>query len=203
MLFLARAFAYDVLQRKVKGLEDDNRKLRAEASQLVSDSSESELREEQLLQDVLSQLGTSGLWPISFQIFNWRLFNVLYLLADANSHIRSLDDDLAKKYEESTKQREEISSLLAQLVSQRHKIREVHRMVIWNLFLWFRNYQFRLIIFVIRAGWVDCRALKTSNCPAFLLKLCFVSHLDLFYLKFWNSSLHFWKPLLSISILIK
>lgn len=61
MLFLARAFAYDVLQRKVKGLEDDNRKLRAEASQLVSDSSESELREEQLLQDVLSQLGTSGL----------------------------------------------------------------------------------------------------------------------------------------------
>jgi len=56
-----RAFAYDVLQRKVKGLEDDNRKLRAEASQLVSDSSESELREEQLLQDVLSQLGISGL----------------------------------------------------------------------------------------------------------------------------------------------
>jgi len=96
-----RVFGYDVLQRKVKGLEDDNRKLRAEASQLVNDSSESELREEQLLQDVLSQL------------------------ADANNHIRSLDDDLANKYEESTKQREEISSLLAQLVSQRHKIREL------------------------------------------------------------------------------
>ena len=52
-----RAFAYELLQRKVKGLEEDNRKLRAEASQLVSDSSESELREEQLLHDVLAQLG--------------------------------------------------------------------------------------------------------------------------------------------------
>lgn len=52
-----RAFTCDLLQRKVKGLEDDNRKLRAEASQLVRESSESELREEQLLQDVLAQLG--------------------------------------------------------------------------------------------------------------------------------------------------
>ena len=118
-----RVFGYDVLQRKVKGLEDDNRKLRAEASQLVNDSSESELREEQLLQDVLSQLGTLGLWPLSRTV-SYKFFFV-FLAADANNHIRSLDDDLANKYEESTKQREEISSLLAQLVSQRHKIREV------------------------------------------------------------------------------
>ena len=64
-LLAVRAFAYDLLQRKVKGLEDDNRKLRSEATQLVNDSSESELREEQLLHDVLSQLGMSCLQPVS------------------------------------------------------------------------------------------------------------------------------------------
>lgn len=53
-----RAFTCDLLQRKVKGLEDDNRKLRAEASQLATESTESELREEQLLHQVVAQLGT-------------------------------------------------------------------------------------------------------------------------------------------------
>ncbi len=53
-----RAFTTDLLQRKVKGLEDDNRKLRAEASQLANESSETELREEQLLHQVVAQLGT-------------------------------------------------------------------------------------------------------------------------------------------------
>ena len=52
-----RAFTCDSLQRKVKGLEDDNRKLRAEASQLVRESSESDLREEQILSNVIAQLG--------------------------------------------------------------------------------------------------------------------------------------------------
>lgn len=52
-----RAFTCDLLQRKVKGLEDDNRKLRAEASQLATESTESELREEQLLHQVVAQLG--------------------------------------------------------------------------------------------------------------------------------------------------
>ena len=53
-----RAFTCDLLQRRVKGLEDANRKLRAEASQLASDSSETEQREEQILQDLANQLGT-------------------------------------------------------------------------------------------------------------------------------------------------
>jgi trafficking kinesin-binding protein 1 len=60
LLFMkpVRAFTTDLLQRKVKGLEDDNRKLRAEASQLANESSETELREEQLLHQVVAQLGT-------------------------------------------------------------------------------------------------------------------------------------------------
>ena len=45
--------------------------------------------------------------------------------ADANNHIKNLDEELATKYDETTKHREEITSLLGQLVSQRHKIREV------------------------------------------------------------------------------
>ncbi|XP_046641778.1 trafficking kinesin-binding protein milt-like isoform X2 [Daphnia pulicaria] len=96
-----RAFTTDLLQRKVKGLEDDNRKLRAEASQLANESSETELREEQLLHQVVAQL------------------------AEANNHIKNLDEELANKYDEAGKHREEITSLLGQLVSQRHKIREL------------------------------------------------------------------------------
>lgn len=45
--------------------------------------------------------------------------------ADANSHIKNLDEELAVKYDETAKHREEITSLLGQLVSQRDKIREV------------------------------------------------------------------------------
>lgn len=56
-LSLVRAFTCDLLQRRVKGLEDANRKLRAEASQLASDSTETELREEQILQNLANQLG--------------------------------------------------------------------------------------------------------------------------------------------------
>ncbi len=45
--------------------------------------------------------------------------------AEANNHIKNLDEELANKYDETGKHREEITSLLGQLVSQRHKIREV------------------------------------------------------------------------------
>lgn len=45
--------------------------------------------------------------------------------AEANNHIKNLDEELASKYDETGKHREEITSLLGQLVSQRHKIREV------------------------------------------------------------------------------
>lgn len=47
--------------------------------------------------------------------------------AEANSHIKNLDEELANKYDETNKHREEITSLLGQLVSQRHKIREVKK----------------------------------------------------------------------------
>ena len=62
-LNLVRAFTCDLLQRRVKGLEDANRKLRAEASQLASDSTETELREEQILQNLANQLGNFKTFP--------------------------------------------------------------------------------------------------------------------------------------------
>ena len=54
-------------------------------------------------------------------------FASLLVSADANNHIKTLDDELACKYDESGRQKEEITSLLGQLISQRHKIREVRR----------------------------------------------------------------------------
>lgn len=119
-----RAFTCDLLQRKVKGLEDDNRKLRAEASQLVRESSETEVREEKLVKDLLSQLG----WLMDRTCVREhpsQFFFLSHLPAEANGHIKGLDDELADKYEESAKQQEEISSLLGQLVTQKNKIRDV------------------------------------------------------------------------------
>lgn len=119
-----RAFTCDLLQRRVKGLEDANRKLRAEASQLASDSSETEQREEQILQDLANQLGTVISNTFTLRQTSY-IINVVFFPADANNHIKNQDDELANKYEESCKQREEITSLIGQLVSQKHKIREV------------------------------------------------------------------------------
>ena len=44
--------------------------------------------------------------------------------AEANNYIKNLDEELASKYDDG-QHREEITSLLGQLVRQRHKIREV------------------------------------------------------------------------------
>lgn len=119
MNFQVRGLTFDLLQRKVKGLEDDNRKLRAEASQLASDSSESEEKEEQLFRDVIAQLSEC---TISVQQQSSLIF---VCTGEANNQIKCLDEELASKYDESSKQREEITSLLGQLVEQRQKIRDV------------------------------------------------------------------------------
>ncbi len=80
-LTLVRAFTCDLLQRRVKGLEDANRKLRAEASQLASDSTETEIREEQILQNLANQLGNflclSHSQMKMNEISNYHLFNYL------------------------------------------------------------------------------------------------------------------------------
>nr|XP_053657179.1 trafficking kinesin-binding protein 1-like [Cherax quadricarinatus] len=87
-----RLINVDILQHRVKNLEDENRSLRQEASQLANDTSECEDKEKELVSDVIKQI------------------------SDANLQIGQLSEELAKKVEDSLRQQEEITQLLAQVV---------------------------------------------------------------------------------------
>ncbi|XP_014779128.1 trafficking kinesin-binding protein 1 isoform X5 [Octopus bimaculoides] len=91
----------DNLKKKVRLLEDDNLQLRLETSQLASVTEDYEEKEEKLVQDCLKQL------------------------ADVNSQLEVFSDELARKTEESSRQKEEITSLLSQVVDLQRKNREV------------------------------------------------------------------------------
>ncbi|XP_076033797.1 trafficking kinesin-binding protein milt isoform X4 [Oratosquilla oratoria] len=87
-----RLFNVEVLQHRVQNLEVENKSLRQEASQLASDTFDCESKEKELVHDVIRQL------------------------SDANVQVRQLSDELAKKVEDSLRQQEEITQLLAQVV---------------------------------------------------------------------------------------
>ncbi|XP_069943670.1 trafficking kinesin-binding protein 1-like isoform X4 [Cherax quadricarinatus] len=87
-----RLINVDILQHRVKNLEDENRSLRQEASQLANDTIECEDKEKELVSDVIKQI------------------------SDANLQIGQLSEELAKKVEDSLRQQEEITQLLAQVV---------------------------------------------------------------------------------------
>lgn len=91
----------DSLQKKVRLLEDDNLQLRLETSQLASVTEDYEEKEEKLVQDCLKQL------------------------SDVNSQLESFSDELAQKTEESSRQKEEITNLLSQVVELQRKNREI------------------------------------------------------------------------------
>lgn len=102
----------DFLQHRVRNLEDENKSLRLEATQLASDTQECEEKEKELVTDVIKQL------------------------SDANLQVRQLNDDLAKKVEDSLRQQEEITQLLAQVVDLQSRNKrlavendELHNMV--------------------------------------------------------------------------
>ncbi|XP_065570958.1 trafficking kinesin-binding protein milt-like isoform X3 [Artemia franciscana] len=86
-----RSLTLDLLQRKISGLEADNKKLRVEASQLANETDDTEEKEQQLLQDIFNQL------------------------SEANSQVKLLTDEINTKYEENAKQQDEISALVAQV----------------------------------------------------------------------------------------
>ncbi|KAI1887122.1 hypothetical protein AGOR_G00202880 [Albula goreensis] len=83
---------YDFLQQKLKGLEEENRKLRSEATELSSETTNYEEQEQQLMMDCVEELSS------------------------ANKRVVSLSDELARKVEDTLRQQEEISNLLAQIV---------------------------------------------------------------------------------------
>lgn len=83
---------YDFLQKKLKGLEEENRKLRLEASELTSETNNYEEQEQELMMVCVEELSS------------------------VNKQVVDLSEELARRVEDSVRQQEEISSLLAQIV---------------------------------------------------------------------------------------
>uniref|UniRef100_A0A3B4T576 Trafficking kinesin-binding protein 1-like n=1 Tax=Seriola dumerili TaxID=41447 RepID=A0A3B4T576_SERDU len=82
---------YDFLQHKLKGLEEENRKLRLEANELTTETTNYEEQEQELMMVCVEELSV-------------------------NKQVVDLSEELARKVEDSVRQQEEISSLLAQIV---------------------------------------------------------------------------------------
>ncbi|XP_047435267.1 trafficking kinesin-binding protein 1 isoform X2 [Mugil cephalus] len=83
---------YDFLQQKLKGLEEENRKLRLEANELSTETTNYEEQEQELMMVCVEELSS------------------------ANKRAVELSEELARKVEDTLRQQEEISSLLAQIV---------------------------------------------------------------------------------------
>uniref|UniRef100_G3Q2Y0 Huntingtin associated protein 1 n=1 Tax=Gasterosteus aculeatus aculeatus TaxID=481459 RepID=G3Q2Y0_GASAC len=83
---------HDFLQQKLKGLEDENRKLRLEANDLTTETTNYEEQEQELMMVCVEELSS------------------------VNKRVVDLSDELARKIEDCLRQQEEISSLLAQIV---------------------------------------------------------------------------------------
>ena len=81
----------DLLQKRIRDLEEDNKRLVAEATELVQEAEECEAKEEKLVTDAVKHL------------------------TEANVQINYLSKKFTTKSDESHKQREEINHLLAQV----------------------------------------------------------------------------------------
>uniref|UniRef100_A0A8C6K9G3 Si:dkey-28e7.3 n=1 Tax=Nothobranchius furzeri TaxID=105023 RepID=A0A8C6K9G3_NOTFU len=92
---------YDFLHQKLKSLEEENRKLRLEASELSTETSSYEEQEQELMMVCVEELSS------------------------ANKRVADLSDELARKVEDTLRQQEEISSLLAQIVDLQARCKEL------------------------------------------------------------------------------
>nr|XP_060636974.1 trafficking kinesin-binding protein 1-like isoform X1 [Anolis sagrei ordinatus] len=98
-LSLQQCFQYDALQQKLKGLEEENQKLRTEVTSIATETSQYEEQEQKLMIDCVEQF------------------------SDASREVVSLSEELARKTEDTARQQEEISQLLAQIVDLQQKCR--------------------------------------------------------------------------------
>ncbi|KAM6238648.1 huntingtin-associated protein 1 [Porphyrio hochstetteri] len=98
-LSLQQYFQYDTLQQKLKCLEEENQKLRLEATNIVTETCQYEDQEQQLMIDCVEQF------------------------SEASQQVVYLSDELARKAEDTARQQEEISQLLAQVVDLQQKCR--------------------------------------------------------------------------------
>uniref|UniRef100_A0A663DUG9 Huntingtin-associated protein 1 n=1 Tax=Aquila chrysaetos chrysaetos TaxID=223781 RepID=A0A663DUG9_AQUCH len=100
-LSLQQYFQYDTLQQKLKCLEEENQKLRMEATNIAAKTCQYEDQEQQLMIDCVEQF------------------------SEASQQVAYLSDELARKTEDTVRQQEEISQLLAQVVDLQQKCRTV------------------------------------------------------------------------------
>nr|XP_006004743.1 PREDICTED: trafficking kinesin-binding protein 1 [Latimeria chalumnae] len=91
----------DFLQEKLRGLEEENQKLRSEATDMVTETVDFEEQEQQLMIDCVQEL------------------------AEANREVGMLSEELARKTEDILRQQEEISQLLAQIVDLQQKCKSI------------------------------------------------------------------------------
>ncbi|XP_060778056.1 trafficking kinesin-binding protein 1 isoform X2 [Neoarius graeffei] len=92
-------FPLDSLQKQLKDLEEENIVLRSEACHLETETISYEEKEQQLVNDCVKEL------------------------RDANLQISSLAEELAKKTEDASRQQEEITHLLSQIVDLQKKVK--------------------------------------------------------------------------------
>ncbi|XP_075867816.1 trafficking kinesin-binding protein 1 isoform X1 [Nelusetta ayraudi] len=90
-------FVSDTLQRKLKDLEEENLSLRSEANHLKSETETYEEKEQQLVNDCVKELKLSSL------------------------QISVIAEELARKTEDASRQQEEITHLLSQIVDLQKK----------------------------------------------------------------------------------
>uniref|UniRef100_A0A8K9UQ43 Trafficking kinesin protein 1 n=1 Tax=Oncorhynchus mykiss TaxID=8022 RepID=A0A8K9UQ43_ONCMY len=100
-LSVPRYFPLDSLQKKLKDLEAENISLRSEASHLETETEEYEEKEQQLVNDVVKEL------------------------RDANHQMSTLAEELARKTDDGSRQQEEITHLLSQIVDLQKKSKSV------------------------------------------------------------------------------
>uniref|UniRef100_A0A3Q2C7I5 Trafficking kinesin protein 1 n=1 Tax=Cyprinodon variegatus TaxID=28743 RepID=A0A3Q2C7I5_CYPVA len=94
-------FLSDTLQMKLKELEEENLSLRSEASHLKSETETYEEKEQQLVSDCVKELRLSSL------------------------QISAIAEELARKTEDASRQQEEITHLLSQIVDLQKKAKSV------------------------------------------------------------------------------
>uniref|UniRef100_A0A3Q2QT66 Trafficking kinesin protein 1 n=1 Tax=Fundulus heteroclitus TaxID=8078 RepID=A0A3Q2QT66_FUNHE len=92
-------FLSDTLQRKLKELEEENLSLRSEASHLKSETETYEEKEQQLVNDCVKEL--------------------------RNLQISTIAEELARKTEDASRQQEEITHLLSQIVDLQKKAKSL------------------------------------------------------------------------------
>ncbi|KAM6967857.1 trafficking kinesin-binding protein 1-like [Aplochiton taeniatus] len=90
-------FPLDSLQKKLKDLEEENISLRSEANHLETETISYEEKEQQLVNDCVKEL------------------------RDANIQMSSLAEELARKTDDASRQQEEITHLLSQIVDLQKK----------------------------------------------------------------------------------